>query len=176
MLKAARSLLARSGVKGMTIDAVAREAGVGKPTVYRRWPSRAALLFEISFRADPAVLPVPETGSAHADLLEGLTALANSFTSQLGSDSARAILTEVLSDEALRSRFRDEQLARDRRVVADIVRRGVARGDVEAGYDPELQVEMLMAWLIDRCLIRDEPPSPREIETAIEIVLGPARR
>lgn len=171
VLAAARELLTTQGVKGLSLGTVARAAGVGKPAIYRRWPSRASLLYDLLFRADDTVLPVPDTGSVRSDLVAGLSALAAMFNTELGSEAGRSILTEALRDEQLRARLRSEQFQRDRDAVAEIFRRGAARGETTEWPDPQLPAEMLIAWLLDRCLIRAEPPSTAMIEQAVDTIL-----
>ena len=67
-ITAARELLAEVGYQGTTIAAIARRAGIGAPTIYRRWRSREGLIEDAAFgHARPAPLPAP-TGDLRADL------------------------------------------------------------------------------------------------------------
>src|SRR5215831_476587 len=77
ILRAALEVLADHGMTGFTIEAVARRAGASKATLYRRWPSRGALLVD-AMDSSFQPFPPPATGDLRADLLElgaGLQAL-----------------------------------------------------------------------------------------------------
>src|SRR5580698_2320071 len=74
ILDAASKLLEERGFADLTIDEVAQRAGVSKPTIYRRWPTKGTLVFE-AFSGDfLARQPLPDTGSLRGDLLAALRA------------------------------------------------------------------------------------------------------
>jgi AcrR family transcriptional regulator len=101
VMAAARELLVEAGYQGTTVVAVARRAGVGAPTIYRRWPSKEALIEEAAFgHALPAPLPVP-TGELRADL-RAWTAM---FLDWLADPVTRAALPGLLA-----AYHRDEEL------------------------------------------------------------------
>src|SRR4051794_25405293 len=68
IMRATRRLLTRDGYEQVTIDAIAREAGVSRPTVYRRWPSKAHIVFEAAFGQSPDAALVEQSGDFEADL------------------------------------------------------------------------------------------------------------
>src|SRR3954452_824138 len=70
LLRVTLDLAAEVGYAGLTIEAVARRAGVGKHTVYRRWPSKAALLLDALSRVWTTDLDYHDTGDVRADLRE----------------------------------------------------------------------------------------------------------
>src|SRR5947209_18539308 len=80
ILAAAVDLLAERGLAAMSIEEVAARAGVGKTTIYRRWPSKGLLAldaFVISFRAEQ---PQPDPGTLRGDLLSALHAWVRAVT------------------------------------------------------------------------------------------------
>src|ERR1700722_13397170 len=80
ILEAATAILAERGLAGMSMEEVAARAGVGKATVYRRWPSRGALALD-AFMADfQALQPLPDTGTLRGDLLAALRAWVRAVT------------------------------------------------------------------------------------------------
>ncbi len=92
VLAATRQLLAEVGYQDTTITAVARRAGVGAPTIYRRWPRREALIEDAAFsHAQPAPLPTP-TGDLQADLRAWVAA----FLVQLANPVTRAAIPGLL--------------------------------------------------------------------------------
>jgi|SRR6185437_7064795 AcrR family transcriptional regulator len=105
VLTATRALLAEVGYQRTTIVAVARRAGVGAPTIYRRWPRREALIEDAAFgHIQPAPLPVA-TGNLRADL----KAWVEIFLAQLADPVTRAAVPGLLlawqHDEELYQRF-----------------------------------------------------------------------
>jgi AcrR family transcriptional regulator len=101
VVAATRALLVEAGYQGTTVVAVARRAGVGAPTIYRRWPSKEALVEEAAFgHALPAPLPV-STGDLRTDL-RAWTAM---FLEWLADPVTRAALPGLLA-----AYHRDEQL------------------------------------------------------------------
>lgn len=135
---AASELLAEGGYAALTMEGVATRAGVGKPTVYRRWSTRAQLVFELFTR--PIVPePVPDTGSLRDDLIELGTWLADTLD---GTD--RSIcgdrVGEMIGSSTFSARVRERRIDPDLAVVRAIWERAVERGEVR---DPEEGAELL---------------------------------
>jgi AcrR family transcriptional regulator len=106
VLTATRQLLAEVGYQRTSIAAVARRAGVGAPTIYRRWPRREALIEDAAFaHARPAPLPTP-TGDLRADV----AAWVQAFLTELSDPVTRAAFPGLLlawqHEEGLYKRFR----------------------------------------------------------------------
>lgn len=92
VLQAARALLVEHGYQGTTIVAIARRAGVGAPTIYRRWPSREALIEDAAFgHTEPAAVPEPS-----GDLRADLGAWVHMFLNQLADPVTRAAIPGLL--------------------------------------------------------------------------------
>jgi AcrR family transcriptional regulator len=140
ILDAAFRLLSDPGTESLTIDAIAAEAGVGRQTIYRWWPSKGAVVADALARHARVVVPERDTGSFTGDL-EAF--LSDSFAG--------------LEDEGLASRLRqivaaaqqDEHVAR---VLADFtgVRRAALRALLERGRTAgELAVDADLDMLVD---------------------------
>jgi AcrR family transcriptional regulator len=169
ILDAAVGVLAEQGVTGFTVDAVAARAGVGKATVYRRWPSRASLLLDTAHQMGLVPTAV-DTGSLRDDLLRILTELA----SKLRDTEAGRILPSVVAEAAVRPDMRDvlAGFIHDRRQAPrDIIRRGVDRGELPAGTDVELLLDALGGPVFFRELIARRPMDEGEIRTLVDRVL-----
>jgi AcrR family transcriptional regulator len=115
VLAATRELLVEAGYQGATVVAIARRAGVGVPTIYRRWPRREALIEDAAFgHARPAPVPMP-TG----DLRNDLRAWVVTFLDRLADPVTRSALPGLLAayhrDEGLYERLvlRSERDVRD---------------------------------------------------------------
>jgi AcrR family transcriptional regulator len=145
IMEAVLSDLADKGLAGMSVDGVARRAGVGKSAIYRRWSSKeqmtAAILREIgmSFHPDP-----PETGSLRGDLHQ----VMNDFLAWLTDDPrVGQIFLAVLAEGRRNPEFAailDIEIDQPRRTrVSTIFTQAVERGEVDADYDSELAMDVL---------------------------------
>ena len=153
ILRATVDLLADEGYAGVTMEGVAARAGVGKATVYRRWPTKSALVVDaISACRDSGWQP-PDTGSARDDLL----AFVRGFRDVLrASDAGRvmpALVAELAHSPELATTFREGFVQPRRARVLEAVRRGVERGEVRPEVDGELVADAVVALLQHRFLV-----------------------
>ncbi len=153
ILRAAVDLLADEGYGGVTMEGVAARAGVGKATVYRRWASKSALVVDAICACREHGAQVPDTGSARQDLLLYVRAFMDHLRT---SDAARvmpALVAELARSPELATAFRDGLVQPRRARVLEVVRRGVDRGEVRAGADPEVIADAVVALLMHRFLV-----------------------
>ncbi|MEV6278925.1 TetR/AcrR family transcriptional regulator [Nocardia sp. NPDC051832] len=151
VLVAARKLLAEVGYQETTVAAIARRAGVNPPAIYRRWPSRTALLEEAVH--GPGGHPLPEpTGDLRADL----RTWARIFLARAASPAARAGVPGLLADSHT-EQARRRLLAIGapvREAFADLLGRAVATGQIPPGADPEVLFEILSGTTTFHALVR----------------------
>jgi AcrR family transcriptional regulator len=157
ILKAANDLLTTSGLADMTMEGVADLAGVGKASIYRRWPSKGALAFDAVVDSILATQPTPDTGTLEGDLLYTARNWVRSANNRRGGRTVAGLIAEVQSDPDLADVWRDRFVSRVRRERRPIVDRAVARGEIPAGTDPELIMDMLYGPLYHRYLNRHLP-------------------
>lgn len=96
IIDAVTAELAEVGYAGMTMESVARRAGTGEVSVYRRWPTRLALAIEAAYRLIELPEPPPEPSTLRADLVAWLTAIAQQMAGPAG-EAFRGIVAESLS-------------------------------------------------------------------------------
>src|SRR5581483_9265964 len=84
ILDAALELLVEHGYGGVSMEAIATRAGVGKAAIYRRWSNKAELVVDALREAGCATMPMPDTGDVRADLIAMLSALQDSVTGRDG--------------------------------------------------------------------------------------------
>src|SRR6202521_401025 len=157
ILKAAAEVVIASGLAEMTIEGVAERAGVGKASIYRRWPSKGALAFDAVVETILTAEPTPDTGSLEGDLArvaESWVRLAN--IRRVGRTLAHFI-AEVQSDPDLAIAWRGRFVNRIRMERRPIIERAIARGEIPAGSDPELIMDLLYGPLYHRYLNRHLP-------------------
>ena len=153
ILAAARSLLETGGYETVTMEAVAARAGVGKTTVYRRYGNRAELVADAVIGVLAAVVPPIDRGSLRADLefvLAGLTGPA----SRVMADGMLRLATESLGDDRTRAILNDRLLAHRHAVVAGIVHRAQARGELSRPVDPDTIIDLIGGALLFRAARR----------------------
>ena len=153
ILRATVDLLADEGYGGVTMEGVAARAGVGKATVYRRWPSKSALVVDAVDTCREHALQPPDTGSVREDLL----AFVRGFMHHLRtSDAGRvmpALVAELARSPELASAFREGFVQPRRAKVLEALRRGIERGEVRDGVDAELVADGVVALLMHRFLV-----------------------
>ncbi|TDD82257.1 TetR/AcrR family transcriptional regulator [Actinomadura darangshiensis] len=149
IIDATLDLLAEeSGVAGVSIEAVAARAGVGKTTIYRRWPSKEALIVD-ALGAVKEPMPEPSTGSVRADLTE----IARTLAAARHRRYSRCFWNVAGGAEKhpeLYARYLQDIIEPRREVVRRVLRRGIGTGELRAGLDIEVALSLLLAPLTAR--------------------------
>lgn len=152
ILEAAIEVFCERGFDGLTIEDVAARAGVGKTTVYRRWASKEELVTEAIDRL-VAPLQQTDTGSVRTDLVAVVTTLQGFLR---GSDAGR-ILPQVAGEVAQQrplGRLYVDRVVKPRRAhVAEILRRGIERGEIAPDVDADLVVDQIVGSILVRTLM-----------------------
>lgn len=108
IVTATRELLLEKGFDGLSIEAVAARAGVGKQTIYRWWPSRPALVADVLLEDAPQILaPVPHTDDLVGDLVTWTDRLAAALTTARGHAMLRILTVASLEHADTAARLRD---------------------------------------------------------------------
>lgn len=173
ILAAAMRLLAESDGSPITIDSIARAAGVGKQTIYRWWPSKGAVLLDGLLATADQVVPQPDTGSVRGDLL---AVIESTFAGAQGPPAAPALRTlvrEAARDPHLAELVRDFTAAR-RKAVREILVRGVERGELPARTDPDLLVDQFYGLFWYRFLLGHAPLDRAAAEQLTDALLRSA--
>jgi AcrR family transcriptional regulator len=152
ILKAASEIVTASGLAGMTMEGVAEGAGVGKASIYRRWPSKGALAFDAVVDTILATQPTPDTGSLEGDLRQVAEKWVQSSNRKRGGRTVAQLIAEVQSDPNLAVVWRERFVGRIRSERRPIIDRAIARGEIPAGSDAELIMDMLFGPLYHRYL------------------------
>jgi len=153
ILRAAVDLLADEGYGGVTMEGVASRAGVGKATLYRRWPCKSALMVDAVTACRDSGSQPPETGSTRGDLLVFVGGFMHHLRTSDAGRVMPALVAELSRNPELAAEFREGFVQPRRAKVLDAVRRGVERGEVRAGVDGELVADGVVAILMHRFLV-----------------------
>ncbi|MER5840937.1 MULTISPECIES: TetR/AcrR family transcriptional regulator [Streptomyces] len=153
--------LAAVGYARMSIEGIARRAGVGKTAVYRRWRSKLHLVLDLVSALAVQGLPAPDTGSLEGDLrlLYEVTsrALRHPVASQILPDLQAEAARNPDIAEALRKALREGQDG----VAKGIVTAAQERGEVNPGVDHDLALDLISGPLYWRSVIIRSPKLPK---------------
>jgi AcrR family transcriptional regulator len=152
ILKAASDIVIASSLAEMTIEGVAERAGVGKASIYRRWPSKGALAFEAVVDTILTAEPTPDTDSLEGDLAHVAESWVRLANIRRAGRTLAHFIAEVQSDPDLAVAWRERFVSRIRMERRPIIERAIARGEIPAGSDPELIMDLLYGPLYHRYL------------------------
>jgi AcrR family transcriptional regulator len=164
ILEATIALAAEDGFAALTIDAIAARAGVGRPTIYRRWPSKEALL-------DAAVTKIvedlrqPDTGDIRSDLILHVIEMIHSIQSPSGT----VYLAYTFEPEWSHLGAAAQERCRDRN--RDMIRRAVARGELLPNTDPDLLLDLLTGFVWLRGHVHHQHMEDALAQTIVDSVL-----
>ena len=143
------------GFPELSIEAIAADANVGKTTVYRWWPSKAALVADSFFASAEDELQFPNTGSVQRDMSLQMRRVIRIFRSDRGKVVA-ALLAGGQSDPDLLEAFRERFMWPKRRQAYQTLQRGIDRGELPADSDKDLILDSLYGPIYMRFLIRHD--------------------
>ncbi|HKM48505.1 MAG TPA: TetR/AcrR family transcriptional regulator [Terriglobales bacterium] len=156
ILRSTLKLLKRQGkFAELSIEAIAADANVGKTTVYRWWPTKAALVADAFFASAEEELRFPNTGSVQRDMSLQMRRVIRIFRSDRGKVVA-ALLAGGQSDPELLEAFRERFLWPKRRQAYQTLQRGIDRGELPADSDLDLILDSLYGPIYMRFLIRHD--------------------
>lgn len=163
-------LVARKGYDSVSIDEIAAEAGAGKSTLYRRWPSKPAMIAD-AVRWNTRQLEDPgDTGALRDDLLALLGVVARELTRD--ADLVVTLVAAGRRDGEL-MRAVAEQMREPGQAVGQLpIERAIARGELPANADRTLVAEVAMPMLLHR-LLWQEPVDAGFVEYVVDSVLLP---
>lgn len=156
ILDAAFSLLSANGTEGLTIEAIAAQAGVGRQTIYRWWPSKGAVVADALARYAGVVVPERDTGSFTGDLTAFLVDSFAGLEPDGLSGTLRQIVAAAQNDEHVARVFADFT-AKRRAALRAVLERGLRNGEVAPDADLDMLVDMVYGVLYYRLLNAHAP-------------------
>ncbi|MFD4029008.1 TetR/AcrR family transcriptional regulator [Streptomyces sp. NPDC058637] len=187
---AALALVGETGYARTTIEGIAARAGVGKQTIYRWWPSKAAVLMEAFLdlaarQAEEAAGAgegdagegggghgIPDTGDLAADLKSVLRATVDELNDPVTEAPTRALAAEGIVDPVLGAQFVERLLDPSMQLYVTRLRAAQEAGDLRADVDPRVALELLIAPLTHRWLLRTLPLTHAYADTIVDYALG----
>jgi AcrR family transcriptional regulator len=151
ILAATLELLGQVGVAGLSMDALAQRAGVGKATIYRRWDSKEALILD-ALRMTTTPIPVPDEGNVRDDLFVYMDAVIEHVSPGRGSDVLPHLIEASCYDDQLRASL--DAYLRDRQSTTRLLlHRGIERGELSPDTDVDLITDVILAPFFYRHLL-----------------------
>lgn len=171
ILEATMSLLddqssSKLTVKSLSIERIAKEAGVSKTTIYRWWPSKAAVVIDTFLENHIARTPVRDDIPAIQALKEHLASLAAVYATHEGNLVAQ-LIAECQYDEKTMQVFKERFWAKRQEATTNLIRRAIEEGSIRKGPSPSLVAELLYAPIYFRLLLQN---APLEREFAAQII------
>lgn len=170
ILTATMEVLGEVGFGKLTIDSVASRAGVGKATIYRRWDSKERLTLDAISAAGADDGPVPDTGSLREDLIEVYRGMVDQMDDPSNSAIVAGLMAEATVNRKLAAALGDYVSDRRERTRA-VVRRGIERGELPAGTDVDLLIDLLSGPLLSRALLTMAPVDQGLLATMVDVVI-----
>ncbi|MGW1198927.1 TetR/AcrR family transcriptional regulator [Streptomyces sp. NPDC002536] len=173
ILDAALELVGESGYQRLTIEAIAARAGVGKQTIYRWWPSKAAVLFEACLPegTDAESVELPDTGDLEADLKTVLRATVDELNDPRLDAPTRALTAESQNDRQLAAALTEKVLEPQLQAYVRRFRTAQQAGRIDARVDPRIAVELLVGPLFHRWQTRTLPLTHEYADAVVELAL-----
>ncbi len=172
ILEATIALLSETGYEAMSIEAVASRAGVGKATIYRRWPSKVELVTG-AIQTLHTELAFVDTGNIRDDLI---TFLRSTFQARpsIIDNLLLKMVSEMRSNPEIYSTFHASIIAPRLQELSQFVERAQARGEIRADLDPLFVIDLIAGPALYRLLlsgIMTSPPPPDLPEQIVDAVL-----
>ncbi|MET1016013.1 TetR/AcrR family transcriptional regulator [Leifsonia flava] len=174
ILEATARLFAARGYDHLTIEGVAHEAGVGKQTIYRWWPSKSALVADCLLEGLllPNRLGPPDTGDIRADLVTWLDEIFDLVTQPIGESLILSLIAAAAENPDVGRRLYASMGATS--ALVERFEAAIAASEIRVDAPVQEIGEALMGPLIVRMLSRS-PITPGTAERLVDVVLGPVR-
>jgi AcrR family transcriptional regulator len=170
ILAATLQLLKEKPLREITIEAIARKAGVGKMTIYKWWPSKAYVALDAFRKTITKMIVAPDTGDTERDLTELLHSSMSSYSSATGRIFGQ-FLAECQTDPEFAALFRERFLKPRREATREILCRAVKRGEIDQSLDQETIIDLIFGPMVFRLMAGHGPLNKAEADAMISILL-----
>jgi AcrR family transcriptional regulator len=170
VLAATHDLLTELGGGGLSVEAIARRASVGRPTVYRWWPSVADIVLEVVLCRADADIPVPSSDSLRGTLGEFLRRSMRAIT-DWGGAHLRFLMAHAQRDEGFRGRFRDNFVATRRAVLTSLLSCAVEQSQISREQNLDIILDIVLGAMWYRLLVGHAPVDEAFADELAEVVV-----
>jgi AcrR family transcriptional regulator len=170
ILQSTVELLKKFGFSDLSIESIAAHAGVGKATVYRWWPNKAALVIDAFVSVVGAELRYPSKGPALDVFRAQMERWVPIFNSPLGKVIA-AVIGAGQSDPEILEAFRAHWVEPRRREARELISQSVKAGELRGDIDSETIMDILYGPLYLRLMVRNRPLTLEMVNEIFSVVL-----
>src|ERR1700722_3813540 len=170
IVDAVYALLQKKSVRDLTIEEVAKRARVGKPTLYKWWPTKATLVLAMLCERMAPNLEMPTVLTAEESLRFRVRRLIDAFNERFGKIVA-GLIAEGQSEPAVLQEFFDRWVSPRRTATIADLQRGKNAGELRAETEPELLNDAIFGAIYYRLLLRTGPLTRRFGEELVEQVI-----
>ncbi|MBM0259856.1 TetR/AcrR family transcriptional regulator [Micromonospora sp. 4G55] len=162
--------LAAVGYGRLSIEAVARRAGVSKTAIYRRWSSKLELVLETVVAAAGNKLPALDTGTLRGDLALLFQVVAHALSHPLASQIIPDLLAEAARNPTIDQTLQQVLRGKQQEIGGQLIGRAIERGELPAGTDPDAAVDLIVGPIYWRLAIARTPLTDTYLDTLAEAV------
>jgi AcrR family transcriptional regulator len=173
ILDAARDILVSEGFASLTMEAVAARAGITKPTLYLRYPTRAALVFAAAF-GESTFRPMPESGDIRADLVAAYEGLVDELSAPAARAAIVGLLAEVAANRELAALIRGAVIGGEYDRAVTQLQRAVDRGEMRPDVSLDLVIDGLIGTALVRLTVLDHPVDHDYARRLVDLLLDGA--
>jgi AcrR family transcriptional regulator len=170
ILTATLQLLKGKRLRDITIEAIARKAGVGKMTIYKWWPSKAYVALDAVREKMNKMVLIPDTGDTERDLTELLRAAVSFYLSSTGRVFGQ-FLAESQSDGEFAVLFRQRVLNPRREAIREVLDRAMKRGEIDHTLDREVLLDLIFGPMVFRLMAGHGPLNKTQADAMISTLL-----
>lgn len=170
VLSAARELLTDRGLPGLSMDDIAARAGVSKNTIYRWWPTKAAVLMDAFTDAFAERMEAPDDGDALTRLRTQFRRVAQLMNTPEARRPFVALVAAAQHDPELAVALRERFIDTRRAGVRELIAAGIVNGQLRTDLDADILIDLIYGALYYRLLISGAPVDPTYADELIEAV------
>jgi AcrR family transcriptional regulator len=173
ILDAALALGGEVGFDALTVEAVAERAGVGKATIYRRWPNAFAIVMDAFLAEVMRAAPLQQRATARESFAASMRLLVRLYRGRYGK-MMRALVGRAQGDPKLMNILATHWVEPRRKIAREIIRRGIHSGELRSGLDPDVVLDVLYGPIYHRILVPYEEShiSDKLVQAIIDAVFG----
>jgi AcrR family transcriptional regulator len=176
VLDSAAELLKSEGYTALTMERVAAESGVAKTTLYRHWPTKAALCMELYLEEAGRELRDPDTGDVAEDLKQIVSAVVRLQTRTAAGPAFLGLIAEAQINPDSREAFLAEFAERRRAITRRVLERAVTRGELRPDVDVDLVIDALGGATTFRLLQGHAPLNAKFADALVRLILTGAAK
>jgi len=174
-LTTAASILRRDGYSRLTMERIAEQSGVAKTTLYRRWPTKAALCIDLYLEVAARELKDPNTGDIASDLRYIANTVVHLQTRTVAGPAFIGLIAEALSNPESSASLLAAFAQRRRRITRRVLERAIERGEISPRTDVDLVIDALGGAMTFRLLQGHAPLSRKFADDLVTLVLSGCR-